>query len=121
MRLMGLASVCTAVVCGLLLLYLAAYAQVTRLGIAQANARGQLRRNLMQNEMLQAERDRLQSPHRVIAAAMALGMTERGSVPIEYLSDGHGSVTRIDVGDGADQGNHGGTTADSSAAASLHH
>ena len=139
MRLMGLASVCTAVVCGLLLLYLAAYAHVTRLGIDQANARGQLRRNLMQNEMLQAERDRLQSPHRVIAAATALGMTERGSAPIEYLSstvslpqinskvpemksEVNGSAARVaSFSDGADQGTHGGTTADSSPAASLYH
>ena len=139
MRLMGLASVCTAVVCSLLLLYLAAYAHVTRLGIDQANARGQLRRNLMQNEMLQAERDRLQSPPRVVAAAMALGMTERGSVPIEYLShtaslpeiksevpavkseENGGAARFASFGGGADQGTYGGTTADGSTAASLHH
>jgi hypothetical protein len=139
MRLMGLASACTAMVCGLLLLYLAAYAHVTRLGIDQANARVQLRRNLMQNEMLQAERDSLQSPHRVAAAALALGMTERGSVPIEYLSptaslpeiksevpevksehDG-GAARFASFGGGADQGTYGGTTADGSTAASLHH
>ena len=51
MRLMGLATVCTAVVCGLLLLYLAAYAHVTRLGIDQANARAQLRQSRLKNEM----------------------------------------------------------------------
>ena len=127
MRLMGLATVCTAVVCGLLLLYLAAYAHVTRLGIDQANARGQLRRNQLQNEMLQAERDRLQSPHRVIAAATALGMTERGSTPVEYISTAflpakNGGADRIaSVGEGADQGTNGGTTADSSTAASFDH
>ena len=146
MRLMGLASACTTVVCGLLLLYLAAYAHVTRLGIDQANARVQLRRNLMQNEMLQAERDRLQSPPRVVAAAMALGMTERGSVPIEYLSptaslpeiksevpevksevsevkseENGGAARFASFGGGADQGTYGGTTADGSTAASLHH
>jgi len=133
MRLMGLATVCTAVVCGLLLLYLAAYAHVTRLGIDQANARGQLRRNLLQNEMLQAERDRLQSPHRVIAAATALGMTARGSTPVEYvvstaslpgktLPGNNGGANRIaSLGEGADQGTNGGTTADSSTAASFDH
>ena len=135
---MGLATVCTAVVCGLLLLYLAAYAHVTRLGIDQANARGQLRRNRMQNEMLQSERDRLQSPHRVVAAALALGMTERGSARIEYVTSSTslpgnslpgdslpgkiGGADRIaSLGDGAEQGTHGGTTADSSTAASLYH
>ena len=85
MRLMGLATVCTAVVCGLLLLYLAAYAQVTRLGIAQAEARVTLRQNRLQNEMLRAERDRLQSPASVIARATALGMTPRGASRVDYL------------------------------------
>ena len=56
MRLMGLATVCTAVVCALLLVYLAAYARVTQLGIAQAAARTQLRQNQIRNELLQAER-----------------------------------------------------------------
>lgn len=85
MRLMGLATTCTAVVCGLLLLYLAAYAQVTRLGIAQADARVSLRQNQLQNEMLRAERDRLQSPATVIARATALGMTPRAGGRVDYL------------------------------------
>ena len=85
MRLMGLATTCTAVVCGLLLLYLAAYAQVTRLGIAQAEARVSLRQNRLQNEMLRAERDRLQSPATVIARATALGMTPRAGGRVDYL------------------------------------
>lgn len=85
MRLMGLATTCTAVVCGLLLLYLAAYAQVTRLGIAQADARVSLRQNRLQNEMLRAERDRLQSPATVIARATALGMTPRAGGRVDYL------------------------------------
>ncbi len=85
MRLMGLATTCTAVVCGLLLLYLAAYAQVTRLGIAQADARVSLRHNQLQNEMLRAERDRLQSPATVIARATALGMTPRAGGRVDYL------------------------------------
>ncbi len=85
MRLMGLATTCTAVVCGLLLLYLAAYAQVTRLGIAQADARVSLRQNRLQNEMLRAERDRLQSPATVIARATALGMAPRAGGRVDYL------------------------------------
>ena len=127
MRLMGLATACTAAVCGLLLLYLAAYAQVTRLGIDQADARAQLRRNLLQNEMLRAERDRLQSPQYVILRAEALGMSSRGSTPVEYLSSAmvpakNGSVDQsASLGDEADQGITGGTTADYSSAASLHH
>ena len=137
MRLMGLATTSTAVVCGLLLLYLAAYAHVTRLGIDQADARGQLRRNQLQNEMLRAERDHLQSPQWVIPQALSHGMTVRGSTPVEYvvstaslpgknLPGKNGGADRIaslnsSLGDGADQGTHGGTTADSSTAASFNH
>lgn len=86
MRLMGMATTCTAVVCGLLLLYLAAYAHVSRLGYDQAEARTQLRQNQLQNESLRAERDRLQSRRHVIQEARALGMTPRGSTPISYIT-----------------------------------
>ena len=86
MRLMGLATTCTAIVCGLLLLYLAAYAHVSQLGYDQAEARVQLRQNLLQNESLRAERDRLQSRHYVIQEALALGMMPRGVTPIRYIT-----------------------------------
>ncbi len=130
MRLMGLATVCTAVVCGLLLLYLAAYAHVTRLGIDQANARAQLRQSRLENEMLQEERDRLQSPQRVIAAATAMGMTTRGSTPVEYLSASSltaaqgsrlANLNGLAEQQAADQETHGGTTEDSRTAASFHY
>ena len=86
MRLMGLATTCTAVVCGLLLLYLAAYAHVSQLGYDQAEARVQLRHYQLQNESLRAKRDFLQSRTHVIRAAIALGMTPRGSTPITYIA-----------------------------------
>ncbi len=86
MRLMGLATTCTAVVCGLLLLYLAAYANVSRLGYDQAEARVQLRHYQLQNESLRAKRDFLQSRSHVIHEALALGMTPRGSTPISYIA-----------------------------------
>jgi hypothetical protein len=86
MRLMGLATTCTAIVCGLLLLYLAAYARVSQLGYDQAEARVQLRQNQLQNESLRAERDRLQSRRHVIQEALALGMTPRGETPISYIT-----------------------------------
>ncbi len=118
-RLMGMATTCTAVICGLLLVYLAAYARVTRLGIDQAEARTLLVRRQLQNEMLRAERDRLQSPQRVVAAATALGMTPRGATRVNYipahLSDipVHKTV--------AGQGMNGGTNPDGFTAASLGH
>ena len=86
MRLMGLATTCTAIVCGLLLLYLAAYAHVSQLGYDQAEARVQLRQNQLQNESLRAERDHLQSRRHVIQEALALGMMPRGETPIRYIS-----------------------------------
>lgn len=111
MRLMGLATVCTASLCALLLLYLAAYAQVTQLGIAQAQARAELRRNQIRNQLLLAQCQALESPQRVVTAAQRLGMTQRGSVPVSYIHF---------VSDW-DYGSKGATTEDSRAAASLHH
>ena len=112
MRLMGIATTCTAVVCALLLLYLAAYAQVTQLGIAQSGARMELRHNRMRRELLEAERNSLESPQRIMAAAAAEGMAPRGRTPVNYIA----------AQDGTAQGNStGGTTEDSRAAASFGH
>ena len=86
-RLMAIAVVCTAVLCGILVLYLAAYARVTSLGIAQSQARTLLRQKRLENETLRAERDRLESPTRVLAAAAAQGMT-RTKTPVIYITPG---------------------------------
>lgn len=124
MRLMGLATTCTAIVCGLLLLYLAAYAHVSQLGYDQAEARTQLRQNQLRNESLRAERDRLQSRHYVIGKAIALGMTPYGATPIRYITARPGHLGRTEdaakTADG-EQGIHGGTTADSSKQPSFDH
>jgi len=134
MRLMGFATTSTAIVCALLLLYLAAYAHVTQLGIEQAQARVQLHHNQVQNEMLQSERDRLESPQHVIAAATAQGMTPRGSTPVNYIratppgqaqeagaQDGTQSAADRTLSADREQDTHGGTTADNNAAASFGH
>jgi len=142
MRLMGLATTCTAIVCGLLLLYLAAYARVSQLGYDQAEARVQLRQNQLQNESLRAERDRLRSRRRVIQAALVLGMTPRGATPISYITArpsqsgrgghearlngarlGDGLKTAGDSGTGGDreQGINGDTTAGSDKQPSFGH
>ena len=117
MRLMGLATICTAVACALLLLYLAAYAQVTRLGIDQAQARTQLRQFQIRNELLEAERNALESPQRIDAAAAAAGMVPRGSTPVDYVSAN--SVRRQQAAQG--DSSRGGTTEDSRTAASFGH
>ncbi len=137
MRLMGLATVCTAVACALLLVYLAAYAHVTQLGIAQATARTQLHQNQIRNELLQAERNSLECPQRIETAATVLGMTPRGATPVNYIpaqkivaaQQETEQETRSDVktqpgaeaAAGGEQGNNGGTTKDSGAAASGNH
>ena len=125
MRLMGLAMTCTAVVCALLLLYLAAYAHVTQLGIEQSQARGQLRQNQNRNEMLQAERNSLESPQRIVAAAAAQGMMPRGATPINYVAarPAHREAGQngVEIASDWDQGSNVGTTEDSRAAASFHH
>ena len=126
MRLMGIATACTAVVCALLLLYLAAYARVTQLGIAQASARGHLHQAQLRNELLSAERNSLESPQRIVAAAAAEGMAPRGATPVNYISAQKSSMQKQNEGGKVasdwDQGNSsGGTTENSSAAASRGH
>ncbi len=124
MRLMGLATTCTAVVCALLLLYLAAYAQVTQLGIAQASARTELRRSQLRSQLLQAECNTLESPQRITAAAAAEGMVPRGRTPVNYVAAPpltKDIAQNTSTQEANSQGNHGGTTEDSRAAAPFGH
>ncbi|MGI4787391.1 MAG: hypothetical protein ACRYFS_00930 [Janthinobacterium lividum] len=125
MRLMGLATACTALVCAMLLLYLAAYAHVTQLGIEQAQARGQLRQNQIRNELLKAERNTLESPQRIVAAATMQGMTPRGATPVDYIATqavrSGAKQDGVEFASNWDQGNKGGTTEDNRAAASFNH
>ncbi len=128
MRLMGLATACTAVACALLLVYLAAYAHVTQLGIAQASARTLLHQNQVRNELLQAERNALECPQRIEAAAAAQGMTPRGATPVNYVTAQKEYVTAqketqlgAESAAGWEQGSGSGTTENSGAAASGSH
>ena len=125
MRLMGLATTCTAVVCALLILYLAAYAQVTQLGIAQASARTELHRNQLRSQLLQAERNSLESPQRITAAAAAQGMVPRGRTPVNYVRNqvirSHVQEANTHSAAESSLGDSGGTTEDSRAAAPFGH
>jgi hypothetical protein len=119
MRLMGIATTCTAVVCGLLLLYLAAYAQVTQLGVAQSEAQHRLKQVQIKNQILRAKRDQLESPQRIIAAAVTLGMTPRGTTTINYIH----APQEPNVGEQEkawEQGDSGDTTAKHGAASFDH-
>lgn len=136
MRLMGLATACTAVACALLLVYLGAYARVTQLGIAQAQARTQLHQSQIRNGLLQAERSALECPQRIETAALAQGMAPRGITPVDYVPAQKSAAAQQEVkaqiksdvsiqpgvtAPGWDQGSRGGTTEDSGAAASRSH
>ena len=122
---MALATASTGIVCALLLVYLAAYAHVTQLGILQSQAQAQLHQNRLRGELLQAKRNALESPHAIIEAAAAQGMTPRGSTPIDYIAAR--PVQNVSTQNGAEmasngtQGSSSGTTEDSRAAASLDH
>lgn len=135
MRLMGAATACMVVACALLLLYLAAYAQVTQLGIAQAAARTDLHRSQLRSQLLQAERNALESPQRITAAAAAQGMVPRGRTPVDYVavrrmtterqnaSTQENASTQVNTStqEADAQGNRSGTTEDSRAAAPFGH
>jgi len=84
-RLLTMAVTCTAVVCALLVLYLAAYAHITSLGINQAQMRTALRQKRLENETLKATLAGLQNPDHVAAFALAKGMT-RDPRRIDYIA-----------------------------------
>lgn len=84
-RLLGLAVVCTALVCGLLVLYLAAYARVTQLGIQQSEQRTTLRLLHQKNQMLRYEYASMKNAHRIIPAAVKYGMVKSG-LHVNYIS-----------------------------------
>ncbi len=84
-RLLTMAVTCTVLVCTLLVLYLAAYAHITSLGINQAQMRTVLRQKRLENETLKATLAGLQNPDHVAAFALAKGMT-RDPRRIDYIA-----------------------------------
>lgn len=73
-RLVGLAVASTSLFCFLLVVYLAAYANVTSLGIQQAQVTKALRGARQQNEILRAELAAARSPQHIVASAQMQGM-----------------------------------------------
>jgi hypothetical protein len=74
-RLLAVVLIVTALACGSLVFYLAAYAQVASLGIQQSAARVKLRQIRMDGEVLRAQCERAASPDIIRAAAANMGMT----------------------------------------------
>ena len=85
-RLVAAAVICTTVVCTLLVVYLAAYAQVSSLGIQMSKARVELRRQHLLGETLRAQVARAASPDRIAAAAVKNGMVLEHTQQICYVN-----------------------------------
>lgn len=83
-RLLTTTVCCALAICGLLVVYLAAYARVTLLGIDQAQMRSVLRQKRLDNETLKAQLADLQSPDRIAAGAARIGLT-RDAKRIDYI------------------------------------
>lgn len=84
-RLLTTAISCTVIVCTLLVIYLAAYAHVTLLGMGQATLRRELREKRLENETLKADLAVALNPNRVASDAAALGM-KRDYRRVDYIA-----------------------------------
>lgn len=104
-RLLALAVTGTIVVCGLLVLYLAAYAHVSDLGMEQSRRQREWRAARQQNELLRARLAVLQNPKSIARAARAQGMAQ-GASRVDYLAARirPGTPTRAAAGDDAAAG-----------------
>ena len=98
-RLLTAAIAFTVVVCGLLVIYLAAYARVTLLGIDQAQARTSLRAKSLQNETLKAQLADLGSPTRIKAYAVKMKLT-KDARRTDYIKPASGLPTQTASADG---------------------
>ena len=84
-RLMSFAIGITGLICVLLVAYLAVYANLTRLGIEDSQARMLERSLQVDNDRLRLEYAELRSPERVSAAAVAQKMSTSGTV-VDYIN-----------------------------------
>jgi cell division protein FtsL len=74
-RMLTLAVAVTALMCAVLVVYLAAYAHVTQLGLEQAAAHRQLAQEISDGRQLEVEQAELQDRGRIVAEARKLHMT----------------------------------------------
>ncbi|MGO8670525.1 MAG: hypothetical protein ACLQVD_04050, partial [Capsulimonadaceae bacterium] len=86
-RLLAILVTGTCIVCGLLIVYLAAYAQVATLGIQQSHARIALREKRAETEELRAACAAAASPALVASAAAQMGMLH-GAERVTYVTIG---------------------------------
>ena len=122
-RLLTFAVAGTALMCAVLVIYLAAYAHVSQLGLEQSRSNAQLRQARLLNDELEADLTRLQSPARIAAAAQAMGMTA-GAKHVTYLSAQDTAAWTADGGSADGQNTqvaNSGTATDGSAAAAFDH
>jgi len=116
-RLLALAVTATALMCAVLVVYLAAYARVQQIGLEQTQALSERHRLTLEHDQLQKQLADLQCPARVARAAQAQGMTQ-GGVAAKYINASDGAAQ---TADGRElQVANGGTTADGKSAALNH-
>ena len=98
-KLVAAAVICTSIVCTLLVIYLAAYAQVSSLGIQMSKARVELHKQRLLGETLRAQVARAASPDRIAAAAIKNGMVLEHTQQICYVNPAGDipSTSRIDL------------------------
>jgi cell division protein FtsL len=87
-RLLALTVTVTSLMCAVLVIYLAAYAHVTQLGLEKDMAKRQLSQMTRQNQQLQVTLTKLQDRSRITAAARALHMVPYTSSPVYINADG---------------------------------
>jgi cell division protein FtsL len=92
-RMLALAVAVTTLMCGVLVIYLAAYAHVTWLGMEQAQAREQLTLAIRENHRLQMNLADLKDPAHIIAAAKAQGMTLYTERPAYVIVGANGQAS----------------------------
>ena len=98
-RLLMVAGAGATIFCAILVIYLAAYARVTNLGLAQSHARVHLSQLKQENETLRAQLAAAQNPARIVTQASALGMTS-GAGQVCYISrDGSAVQANTNTGE----------------------
>ena len=104
-RLLAFAVAGTALMCAVLVIYLAAYAHVSQLGLEQARARRSCARPACRMTSFRRSWRGLQSPARVIAAAPGAGHGACGTRPATYIPAQDTAAQTAD--DGGGQGHPG--------------
>ncbi|MCW3062245.1 MAG: hypothetical protein JWQ02_4066 [Capsulimonas sp.] len=98
-RLLMVAGAGATIFCAILVIYLAAYARVTNLGLAQSSARVHLHQLKQENETLRAQLAQVQNPDRIVAHATTLGMMTSANQVCYITRDGQAVPANTNMGE----------------------